>query len=204
MLDGNEITEQELALALRQAACSRISSFTILAHSRTDGDVVRSLSLAATASVILKHSKNKSVLLGDDDTEWLKNVCSLCCCCCCCSVAAGGGPSVVGVVVAGGGPVVGVVVAAGGGPSVVGVAGGGPSVVVVASGGGPSVVVVVASGGGPSVGVGVVVASGGGPSVVVIGVAVIVVSLFGKFIFSSVYFCFDVGPYIGSVDWILS
>ena len=154
MLDGNEITEQELALALRQAACSRISSFTILAHSRTDGDVVRSLSLAATASVILKHSKNKSVLLGDDDTEWLKNVCSLCCCCCCCSVAAGGGPSVVGV------------------------AGGGPSVVVVAS--------------------------GGGPSVVVIGVAVIVVSLFGKFIFSSVYFCFDVGPYIGSVDWILS
>ena len=86
-LDGKEITEEELTVALRQAASSRISSFTILAHSRTDSNVVRSLSLASTASIILKHSKHKPVLLGEEDTNWLENVsvkkilktCRVCC-----------------------------------------------------------------------------------------------------------------------------
>jgi hypothetical protein len=74
VLDGQFITEQEHALALRQAAASRITSFTILAHSRTDDERLRSLSLASTATVLWKYSKNKPMVLDEDDTNWMKNV----------------------------------------------------------------------------------------------------------------------------------
>ena len=69
------MTEEEASLAVRMAACSRIAYITILAHSRTDTEKPRTLSLESMASVFTKTSRNKPVKLCDDDRRWFHKVC---------------------------------------------------------------------------------------------------------------------------------
>ncbi len=73
-MDNEDVTEEETAMAVRMAACSRIAYITILAHSRTDVVKPRTLSLESTASVIMKMSKNKPVKLYEDDKKWFYKV----------------------------------------------------------------------------------------------------------------------------------
>eukprot|EP00794_Sanderia_malayensis_P011828 gene11828-13054_t len=73
-MDNEEVTEEETAMAVRMAACSRIAYITILAHSRTDVVKPRTLSLDSTASVLMQMSKNKPVKLFEDDKKWFYKV----------------------------------------------------------------------------------------------------------------------------------
>ncbi|XP_048590343.1 leucine-rich repeat-containing protein 9 isoform X2 [Nematostella vectensis] len=73
-LDGKPVTDEEMATALRMAAASRISSFAILAHARTDQVKPRALSLRSTAEIILASSHNKPARPLDDDSQWFVKV----------------------------------------------------------------------------------------------------------------------------------
>ena len=74
VLDGVQVTDEEMATALRMAAASRISSFAILAHARTDDRKPRTLSLAPTAQVIVTTSRQKPIKLTDEDSQWFSKV----------------------------------------------------------------------------------------------------------------------------------
>ena len=74
-MDDKVVTEEETALAIRMAACSRIAYVTILAHSRTDEAKPRTLSLESTTSVLMRVSKHKPVKLCEDDKKWFFKVC---------------------------------------------------------------------------------------------------------------------------------
>ena len=77
-LDGIQVTDEEMTIALKQAAASRPSPFAILAHARTDQNKPRTLSLVPTAQSIFANSQNKPVRLIDDDSQWfIKVSCSL-------------------------------------------------------------------------------------------------------------------------------
>ena len=69
-MDNEMVTEEETALAVRMAACSRIAYVTILAHSRTDTEKPRTLSLEPTANVLMTNSRNKPVKFYEDDKKW--------------------------------------------------------------------------------------------------------------------------------------
>lgn len=73
-LDGVEVSDEEMTMALKMAAASRPSSFAILAHARTDHSKPRTLSLVPTAQAILANSQNKPVKLMDDDSQWFLKV----------------------------------------------------------------------------------------------------------------------------------
>ena len=73
-LDGVQVTDEEMTIALKMAAASRPSSFAILAHARTDQSKPRTLSLVPTAQAILGNSQNKPVKLMDDDSQWFIKV----------------------------------------------------------------------------------------------------------------------------------
>ncbi|XP_068737471.1 leucine-rich repeat-containing protein 9-like isoform X3 [Montipora capricornis] len=73
-LDGIQVTDEEMTIALKQAAASRPSPFAILAHARTDQNKPRTLSLVPTAQSILANSQNKPVRLIDDDSQWFIKV----------------------------------------------------------------------------------------------------------------------------------
>ena len=73
-LDGIQVTDEEMTIALKMAATSRPSSFAILAHARTDQSKPRTLSLVPTAQTILANSQNKPVKLMDDDSQWFIKV----------------------------------------------------------------------------------------------------------------------------------
>ena len=75
-LDGVNVTDEEMTTALKMAAASRPSSFSILAHARTDHSKPRTLSLVPTAQAILANSQNKPVKLMDDDSQWFQKVTS--------------------------------------------------------------------------------------------------------------------------------
>ena len=75
-LDGVNVTDEEMTTALKMAAASRPSSFSILAHARTDQSKPRTLSLVPTAQAILANSQNKPVTLMDDDSQWFQKVTS--------------------------------------------------------------------------------------------------------------------------------
>ena len=75
-LDGVNVTDEEMTTALKMAAASRPSSFSILAHARTDQSKPRTLSLVPTAQAILANSQNKPVKLMDDDSQWFQKVTS--------------------------------------------------------------------------------------------------------------------------------
>ena len=72
--DGIHVSDEEMTVALKLAAASRPSSFSILAHARTDQDKPRTLSLVPTAQSILANSQNKPVKLVDDDSQWFVKV----------------------------------------------------------------------------------------------------------------------------------
>ena len=74
VLDGVKVTDEEMATALRMAAASRISSFAILAHSRTDDHKPRTLSLAPAAQVVVSTSRQNPAKLTDDDSHWFAKV----------------------------------------------------------------------------------------------------------------------------------
>ena len=75
-LDGVNVTDEEMTIALKMAAASRPSSFSILAHARTDQSKPRTLSLVPTAQAILANSQNKPVKLMDEDSQWFQKVTS--------------------------------------------------------------------------------------------------------------------------------
>ena len=75
-LDSVNVTDEEMTTALKMAAASRPSSFSILAHARTDQSKPRTLSLVPTAQAILANSQNKPVKLMDDDSQWFQKVTS--------------------------------------------------------------------------------------------------------------------------------
>ncbi|XP_029195766.2 leucine-rich repeat-containing protein 9-like isoform X1 [Acropora millepora] len=72
--DGIHVSDEEMTVALKLAAASRPSSFSILAHARTDQDKPRTLSLVPTAQSILANSQNKPVKLVEDDSQWFVKV----------------------------------------------------------------------------------------------------------------------------------
>ena len=74
VLNRTPVTDEEITTALRMAAASRISSFALLAHARTDECKPRTLSLAPTAQVILATSRHKPVKLADEDSQWFAKV----------------------------------------------------------------------------------------------------------------------------------
>ena len=74
MMDGEAVTEEETALAIRMAACSRIAYVTILAHSRTDETKPRTLSLDSTTCILMNTSKSKPLKLYEDDKKWFFKV----------------------------------------------------------------------------------------------------------------------------------
>ena len=73
-MDNEMVTEEETALAVRMAACSRIAYVTILAHSRTDTKKPRTLSLEPIANVLMGKSRNKPVKFYEDDKKWFYTV----------------------------------------------------------------------------------------------------------------------------------
>ena len=73
-MDNEIVTEEETALAIRMAACSRIAYVTILAHSRTDETKPRTLSLDSATSILMNISRNKPVKLYEDDKKWFFKV----------------------------------------------------------------------------------------------------------------------------------
>ena len=73
-LDGIPVSNEELTTALKMAAASRISSFAVLAHSRTDQVRPRTLSLVSTAHIILTTSFKKPVRPMDEDSQWFVKV----------------------------------------------------------------------------------------------------------------------------------
>ncbi|CAG5119813.1 unnamed protein product, partial [Candidula unifasciata] len=77
VLDGKRVDEDEIALALRCAAGSRISQLSLLTYSRTDTVVPRSLSLADSAHIITMISRNKPVKESDSDVFWYTKITSL-------------------------------------------------------------------------------------------------------------------------------
>ena len=74
MLDNQHVTDEETTLALRMAACSRIAYITVLAHSRTDTETLRTLNLSSTADILMATSRNKPVKLCEDDKQWFLKV----------------------------------------------------------------------------------------------------------------------------------
>ena len=73
-MDDKEITEEETNIALRLAAGSRIAYITVLAHSRTDKELPRTLSLASSTEILMETSRNKPVKLSEDDKLWFAKV----------------------------------------------------------------------------------------------------------------------------------
>ncbi|KAK0052192.1 leucine-rich repeat-containing protein 9 [Biomphalaria pfeifferi] len=74
MLDGKQVEEEESALALRCAAGSRISQFSIMTFARTDQTVPRSLSLGDSAHIITSSSRNRPQKMADSDARWYSQV----------------------------------------------------------------------------------------------------------------------------------
>ncbi|KAK3738851.1 hypothetical protein QZH41_015070 [Actinostola sp. cb2023] len=77
VLDGKPVMADEVATSLRMAAASRISTFAILAHSRTNQVKPHSLSLFPTAQTILATSNQKPARPMDDDNQWMVKVTTL-------------------------------------------------------------------------------------------------------------------------------
>ena len=73
-LDGKRVEDEEAALALRCAAGSRISQLSLLAHSRTDQAVPRSLSLGSSAHIITSVSRHKPMKSSETDATWYGQV----------------------------------------------------------------------------------------------------------------------------------
>lgn len=73
-LDGRYVNEEEVALALRCAAGSRISQLSLLTYSRTDTEVPRSLTLGDCTHNITLISRNKPVRESEDDVSWYSKV----------------------------------------------------------------------------------------------------------------------------------
>ena len=73
-MDDKEITEEETNIALRLAAGSRIAYITVLAYSRTDKELPRTLSLASSTEILMECSRNKPVKLSEDDKLWFAKV----------------------------------------------------------------------------------------------------------------------------------
>ena len=76
-LDGVSVSNEELTTALKMAAASRISSFAVVAHSRTDRVRPRTLSLAPAADTICATSLLKPSRPMDEDSQWFVKVCRL-------------------------------------------------------------------------------------------------------------------------------
>ena len=74
VLDGKPVMADEVATSLRMAAASRISTFAILAHSRTNQVKPHSLSLFPTAQTILATSNQRPARPMDDDNQWMVKV----------------------------------------------------------------------------------------------------------------------------------
>ncbi|CAL1540956.1 unnamed protein product [Lymnaea stagnalis] len=77
MLDGKHVGEEEATLALRCAAGSRISQLSLMAHTRTDSEVPRSLSLGDSAHIITMISRNRPMKTSEADTKWYSQVTTL-------------------------------------------------------------------------------------------------------------------------------
>ncbi len=73
-MDNESVTEEETAMAVRMAACSRIAYITILEHSRTDNEKPRTLSLESTPAILMNKSQNKPMKLCEDDKKWFFKV----------------------------------------------------------------------------------------------------------------------------------
>ncbi|XP_041353285.1 leucine-rich repeat-containing protein 9-like isoform X2 [Gigantopelta aegis] len=77
LLDGVPVTEEEATSALRVAAGSRISQFSLITFSRTNNTSPRSLSLVELAKLIYHMSRNKPEKLNEHDTSWYSKVTTL-------------------------------------------------------------------------------------------------------------------------------
>ena len=73
-LDGVPVGDEETAAALRMAAGSRISQVSLLMHSRTDTEPLRTLSLQTQAHTLAMYSNKKPDRAVDLDNNWYLKV----------------------------------------------------------------------------------------------------------------------------------
>jgi len=73
-LDGVQVGDEETAAALRMAAGSRISQVSLLMHSRTDTEPLRTLSLQTHAHTLAMYSNKKPDRAVDLDNNWYLKV----------------------------------------------------------------------------------------------------------------------------------
>ncbi|KAK2161241.1 hypothetical protein NP493_82g05041 [Ridgeia piscesae] len=76
-LDGVQVGDEETAAALRMAAGSRISQVSLLMHSRTDTEPLRTLSLQTHAHTLAMYSNKKPDRAVDLDNNWYLKVTTL-------------------------------------------------------------------------------------------------------------------------------
>lgn len=77
LLDGEKVAESETTAALRLAAGSRVSQVHLLSHARTDLHQPRTLSLHATAQVLVQSSRCVPDRVIDHEGHWLYKITSL-------------------------------------------------------------------------------------------------------------------------------
>ena len=73
-LGGVVVSDEETAAALRMAAGSRISQVSLLMHSRTDTEPLRTLSLQTHAHTLTQYSNRKPDRAVDLDNDWYLKV----------------------------------------------------------------------------------------------------------------------------------
>uniref|UniRef100_UPI00398E77B4 leucine-rich repeat-containing protein 9 isoform X3 n=1 Tax=Pristiophorus japonicus TaxID=55135 RepID=UPI00398E77B4 len=76
-LNGCIVTEEEAATALCITAGSRLTQVSLVAHSRTDEERPRCLSLLTCAQILTQLSKNKPIPSVDQGTNWLSKITTL-------------------------------------------------------------------------------------------------------------------------------
>ncbi|KAL0969049.1 hypothetical protein UPYG_G00222010 [Umbra pygmaea] len=76
-LDGTLVTKEEAAAAIRMTTGSRITQAALLAHSRTDSEPPRSLSLLSTAQLLDLFSPSPWNLTGDLEPGWMSKITAL-------------------------------------------------------------------------------------------------------------------------------
>lgn len=73
-LNGEPVTENEMAMALRVFAGSCISQLSLLTNSRMDTVMPRSLAIGSGAHIITTYSRLKPDKVSDADISWYSKV----------------------------------------------------------------------------------------------------------------------------------